>query len=295
MTAVQQTLLHWTDPLLELAGFVALFLTVGAVGLRFAVLRTLRHSTLEDERGLAIDAARRAAGFALTGAALSVVLFVRSVPLVAADHHTTAAALLTHDLNVQLQGGLRFVALTGFLLAALGAAWGWPIAALGVVVGLLRAALFAQWLRLINPMHALAGGLWIGTLFYLVVAALPVAMRASRPAARREALTARLIGAFSPLALVAAAVLALFGVITAWRHLKHLHALWSTPYGVTLLIKLGVVAGVAALGAWNWKRVKPRLGAEGGAMILKRSARAEVIVASVVLVVTAVLVSLPSP
>ena len=70
----------------------------------------------------------------------------------------------------------------------------------------------------------------------------------------------------------------------------------ATPYGVTLMIKLGVVAAVAALGAWNWKRVKPRLGAEGGAMILKRStARAEVLAATVVLVITAVLVSLPSP
>lgn len=295
MTTGAEPLIHWPDPLLELAGFVALFLTAGAVGFRFVVLRALRRSKIEDERELAGRSARRAAGFALAGAALSVGLFAFSVPRVAADHHIAVAALLLHDPRVQLQGGLRLLALIGFGFAALSAPWGWPVAALGVVVGLLRWALFAQWTRLINPMHALAGGLWIGTLFYLLAAGLPEAMRATRTTERREALTARLIGAFSPLALGAAATLALFGSITAWRHLKHLRALWSTPYGIALIVKLCAVAGVVGLGAWNWKRVKPRLGAEGGARALRSSARAEVLVAAVVLLITAVLVALPSP
>jgi len=103
------------------------------------------------------------------------------------------------------------------------------------------------------------------------------------------------VNQFSPLALGSAAVLATFGVITAWRHLKRLDALWTTPYGYALIAKLCVVAGVVALGAWNWRRQKPRLGTEGGAIALKRSARAELALAGVVLVLTAVLVSLPSP
>ena len=46
----------------------------------------------------------------------------------------------------------------------------------------------------------------------------------------------------------------LFGVITAWRHLKYLSALWTTPYGYALLLKLALVAAVFSLGAWNWRR-----------------------------------------
>jgi putative copper export protein len=55
------------------------------------------------------------------------------------------------------------------------------------------------------------------------------------------------------------------------------------------------VLAVVSLGAWNWRRVKPRMGSEEGAKALARSARMEVTVAALVLVVTAVLISLPDP
>jgi hypothetical protein len=42
------------------------------------------------------------------------------------------------------------------------------------------------------------------------------------------ALAAEMVNAFSPLALASAAVLAVFGAITAWTHLKVLAALWTT-------------------------------------------------------------------
>jgi len=102
-------------------------------------------------------------------------------------------------------------------------------------------------------------------------------------------------GRFSPLALTAAGLLAVFGTITAWRHLKKLDALWTTPYGYTLIAKLCVVGGVLALGAWNWRRRKPRMGSEAGAIALRSSATAELALAGVVLVLTSILVSLPSP
>jgi putative copper export protein len=290
-----EPLIHWVDPIQEFAGFLALFLTVGAVGFREVVLRPLRRSALEAEREFANRSALGAARFACAGAVLSVGLLVIHLPQMAAERHVTMLEMFARDPMLQLQTGMRVMALAGFTLAMARWTWGWPVAALGVVVGLLRWALVGQWARLINPMHALAGGLWIGTLFFVVAAALPHTLRASRPGDPGEALTARLIGAFSPLALVSAAVLALFGVITAWRHLKHLRALWTTPYGVTLLVKLGVVASVLVLGAWNWKRIKPRLGSEGGTRTLQASARVEILVACVVLMVTAVLVSLPSP
>jgi copper transport protein len=71
--------------------------------------------------------------------------------------------------------------------------------------------------------------------------------------------------------------------------------LWSTPYGITLIVKLAFVIAVFALGAWNWRRQRPMLGTEPAAAAIRRSAAAELTVAGVVLVITSLLVSLPSP
>jgi putative copper export protein len=59
--------------------------------------------------------------------------------------------------------------------------------------------------------------------------------------------------------------------------------------------KLFVVAIVLGLGAWNWRRVGPSLGTEGGALKIRRSATMELGFAALVLLLTAILVSLPSP
>ncbi len=59
--------------------------------------------------------------------------------------------------------------------------------------------------------------------------------------------------------------------------------------------KLCVVAIVVTLGAWNWRRMAPQLGNEESAMAITRSATAELSFAAVVLAITALLVSLPSP
>jgi putative copper export protein len=104
-----------------------------------------------------------------------------------------------------------------------------------------------------------------------------------------------MVGGFSPLALAAAGTLACFGLVTAWLHLRPLSSLWTTPYGYALIAKLCVVLSVVAMGAWNWRRQKPRLGGVEAAHALSRSARAELLLAALVLAVTAVLVSLPTP
>jgi putative copper resistance protein D len=97
------------------------------------------------------------------------------------------------------------------------------------------------------------------------------------------------------LALTASAVLVLFGVIIAWEHLHVLSNLWSTPYGVALMVKLVFVAAVFALGAWNWQRQRPSLGNETAALAIRRSATSEVAVAALVLAATSVLLSIPAP
>ncbi len=123
----------------------------------------------------------------------------------------------------------------------------------------------------------------------------PVATIATLALALRQVVTLKWTAIVNPLHVAAAGLLVITGVTTAVRHLKYLSALWTTPYGYTFIAKLCAVAVVVVLGAWNWKRVKPRLGDEGAAVAIRRSAIRELAVAGVVLLITAMLVSLPSP
>lgn len=240
----------FTDAARELVGFLASFLAVGAVGFRFAISR--HH---DDEA--VWRAARRAALFGLAGALVLLITLV-----VTAKHPLNQMAVL--------QIGGWILAILAFILAAADKRALWPFAATGVIVASLAPLFFGQVTRAINPVHRFAGGMWIGTLFILVVCGL----------------IDLVVDTFTPLALGSFAILGASGVWTAWRHLKHLDALWTTSYGYALIAKLCVVAVVLALGAFNWRR---------RSAVLRRSATWELVFAGVVLVITAVLVSLPSP
>jgi putative copper export protein len=165
----------------------------------------------------------------------------------------------------------------------------------GFLGGLLRNAFLAQWGELPNPLHVLAGGLWIGTLFVMLVAGMQVVLHNEVAPDQRGPIISDMVYSFSPLALSATPVLVLFGVIIAWKHLHVLSNLWLSPYGITLIVKLCLVAMVFALGAWNWRRRRPALGSETAALAIKRSATMEVTVAALVLAATAVLLSIPAP
>jgi len=223
------------------------------------------------------------------------VLVGMNLPGAAARQHTTVGGLIGGNLQTQVQLALVALALIGFLLAMAGKNLGWILAAIGVIAGQLRGVLFGQWSRQVNPVHALAAGMWIGTLFVLVVAGIAAVLRHERGRDRRGSLVAEMVNGFSPLALTCGIVVVIFGVITAWRHLPTLDALWTTPYGYALIAKLLFVSTVFALGAWNWRRQRPTLGSESAADSIRRSAIAELAVAGVVIVITAILVSLPSP
>jgi putative copper export protein len=146
---------------------------------------------------------------------------------------------------------------------------------------------------MVNPVHQLLAGLWLGTLAVLVLAGITTALRGERRG--RGAAVAEMVNGFSPLALTCGPLLIATGVITALRHLTPFSSLWSTPYGYALLLKLCLVAATFALGAWNWRRQRPQLGSDAAAGSLLRSSVLELAAALLVLTVTAVLVSLPSP
>jgi putative copper export protein len=299
-----EPLIQWSDPIREYIGFVAQFLALGAVGFRYAALRGRLVASRVDptmdpfiraEHDMLARAARRAAGIGLAGALVQVVMLASSLPGSAAKAHVSVGQLLTSDLQTGANTLLLLAATVGLALAASGRRPGWPLAVIGMVGGSLTDLLVGHWAHLANAVHRLAGGLWLGTLFVLVIAGLGVVLRDERTRERCGAIAADMVNGFSPLALTCGVVVVLAGLVTAWRHLNPLSSLWTTPYGYALLVKLCLVAVVFVVGAWNWKRQRPMMGSEDAAHAIKRSSRAELTAAALVLAASAILVSLPSP
>jgi putative copper resistance protein D len=281
-----------SEALTELVGFVASFLATGAVGFYYVVLR----ADAAEEMTVARRAAHRAAVLGFMGALVTAVMYVvMDLPRIAARSHTSLAGAIASS-GANLIGAIcLFLIVIGFALALGHVRLGWALAAAGVIIGPLTNLFYGQWLRAVNPIHRLAGGLWIGTLFLMLMAGFTTVVHSDLAPIRRGSVAANMVHRFSPLALSAFAILGITGLTTAWTHLKRIDALWTTAYGLTLIAKLFVVLIVVGLGAWNWRRQRPLLGTESAAAVLRRSATAEVIAATIVLVITSVLVSLPSP
>ncbi|HEY2737549.1 MAG TPA: CopD family protein [Thermoanaerobaculia bacterium] len=274
----------------ELFGFLSYFAIFGALGFHLFVLR--RMTGLRPTDGAFRAADRRAAFVGLVGAifflinlAVSVADNRQHLPFLDALQHGGPSLFTTLACGVVLFLAFALSRVPGF----------WLLGGLAGLVLALRNITSGRWASLVNPLHEVAASLWIGTLFVLVVAGLPALLRGPVETGRRGPLVAELVARFSNLALGAAALLGVTGVITAWRHLKYWAALWTTSYGYAFDAKMLVVLLVAGLGAWNWKRMRPQLGTESSGFRLQRSAAAELAFAAVVLVITAVLVSLPAP
>lgn len=146
---------------------------------------------------------------------------------------------------------------------------------------------------LLDALHQLGGGAWIGTLF-LVVAAGYGGTR-TIPDEERHPLIARLVHSYSPIALAGVATAVLAGVVMALSYLEPLSALWTSSYGRVLIIKVLLLGGTAAIGAYNWRRVRPRLGEASSSRRLYRSATLELTIGALLLGATAVLVGLAAP
>ncbi len=147
----------------------------------------------------------------------------------------------------------------------------------------------------LHAVHLLGGGLWLGTLATLAVAALPLVGGPAGGPPRDHGALARLVGAFSPLALVGAGLAIGAGLVLGYAYVGSLSALTSTAYGRALLVKSALLLLTLALGAWNWRRVSPTLGRAKGSARLRRSVTAELAIGLLLVATTAVLVALPAP
>jgi putative copper export protein len=142
----------------------------------------------------------------------------------------------------------------------------------------------------LHAVHLLGGGLWIGTLFTMTVAGLRPA-----PTGGDHVSVARMVATFSPVALTGAALAITAGSLLAVAYVGDVSSLLNTRYGQTLLVKLTLLTLTLALGAWNWRRLRPRLGEAPATRALTRSATIELSLAALLIAATAVLVALPAP
>ena len=279
--------------------FIAAFALVGAAGARTLFARLMASDHGVDAWPEADALARR------IGAAAAVALLLAA-----------AFRLLAQAESVLDPGEYLSLATVGAVWStAWGRGWGWQVgaAALAIVLSLGPAGMAVAGALLVSatlPLtghaveaptgpvvgvalagaHAFAGGLWLGTL----AVALFTWQRSDPPerSGRRHARLARLIEKFSPLALASAAVLVASGIGEALGLVGSLRSLWQTVYGQRLLLKVGLLVVLLAFGAWNWRVLKPQLGARGSSRRLLRTAGIEVVVAVAILAVTASLVSL---
>jgi copper transport protein len=153
----------------------------------------------------------------------------------------------------------------------------------------------------LDVIHVVAMSAWVGGLIALV-AAVPAATRALEPADRTALLSATL-SRFSAVALTSVAALIASGTIQSIVHLRSFGDLVHTAFGRVVLIKIIILVALVGLGALNRQRSLPRLraaaaaGATPGAVgrVLRTTLRTEVALVTVVLGVTAALVSYPPP
>jgi uncharacterized membrane protein len=277
----------------EFVQFVGYFLAIGSIGFRFGIVRRVRGMTDEARKILRAD---NAAFFGMLGVFLLLLSFIGGLYVESMVRQVVFAELLPPNLaRFEFKLGMLAVALIGYRLVRTDPSIGWPLASIGVLCVVLQPLYTGKLAGKINSIHILAASTWLGTLFVLSVIGIRGVIRSGASGQERAELIADLVNSFSPLALTAATIVGITGLTSAWLHLKRLSSLGTTSYGIALVVKLVLVAFVIALGAWNWRRVRPSLGGEGSELTIRRSATMELTFAALVLLATSVLVSLPSP
>ena len=259
--AVGSSGMTWRDDVARWALFASLALMIGVVGIRLLVLprvvdqRVERRVYLLGTLGAVLAVNAGIVGFVIRSAnALQVsevdLLYADLSPFAESTRFGTAFLVTTLGFGICLtilvvawaldRPVLRWPA---FLLA-LALVWGYPLSGhqatepnsslLGEV---------ADWVHLVTAM------LWVGGVLTLAVVVWPLA-----PDLRRAAFLR-----FSRIAVFLIGVLVIAGTVVAIERLPELSDLWTTSYGRTLLVKIGLVLVALAWGGFHHTFVRPRL------------------------------------
>lgn len=234
-------------------------------------------------------------------AALSIVAGAAQIPVSAGSMSGDASGMWDGSLlqMVWHAGAGRAAAIRtlGVLLAAVGISWN---RASGLAyVGAATAATSFAWTghaRALNPdvlpmllqsVHLLGVAFWLGALAPLLIVARGGALPRIAAAAARFG---------------AAAVWVVVGMMAAgwtllWRLLGDITALWTSPYGRYVILKLILVACLLCAAAFNKLRLTPQLlaGDPRGLLTLRTSLRLELLLGGLILAVTATFTTVTGP
>jgi putative copper export protein/methionine-rich copper-binding protein CopC len=296
----------WPYSVIRLLTYAAILVIVGAVVFALVVVPATHHRVPDLGADFVLDARQRAArtGFIATGL-LGALVIARAV----AQSYAVRGALPDAEFLSAAAGtpwgwGLMLAAASVVLLLialARSRRGVWTLAAIGVFGLALATALSGhavasrEWTIAAvasDTIHVLAAGGWLGALLFVVIAGIPATAHL-QSLGRGQAMRG-MVDAFSPMALILAAALAVTGVIAAVIRIGSWSAVTGSPYGRVLLWKLGAVILILLVGAYNWRRLRPAMDAERVGT-LRRTASAELALGFVVLILTAWLVATPPP
>jgi copper transport protein len=138
--------------------------------------------------------------------------------------------------------------------------------------------------------HVQAAAVWTGGLAFLAAGLLLTRTD-------RWQLAATAVPRFSTTAVLSVAVLLVAGAINGYLQVRVFRGLWETEYGVLLLIKIGLVLPLLAIGAYNNRFAVPRLREQIASVVERRRflrlAGVELGIMLAVVGVTAALVNAP--
>ncbi|MFJ2578022.1 CopD family protein [Kitasatospora aureofaciens] len=113
-----------------------------------------------------------------------------------------------------------------------------------------------QWLNILfDQAHIVSGTVWLGGLALLAV----LAGTRKRLGDGAGLLWADLWRRFGLVAMVCVAVVVLSGLWLSWNHVGGISQLWTTGYGIALLVKIVLVLALVTAGAFNQFWLMPRI------------------------------------
>ena len=104
--------------------------------------------------------------------------------------------------------------------------------------------------------HITGAGIWVGVLIHLLAARSWIQGRTGAAGIR---LLAEIVRRFSPIALSVTSLLALSGILMAYRFEGGLGAILVSAYGLTLVVKLLMLMPALFAGAMNYRVIRPAL------------------------------------
>jgi copper transport protein len=283
----------WRDDVARWALFASLALMIGVVGIRLLVLprvvdpRVERRVYLLGTLGAFLALNTGIAGFVIRSAnALQVsgvdLLYADLSPFAESTRFGTAFLVTTFGFGICLTILVLAWVLDAPLLRwpafllGLALVWGYPLSGhQATEPNSTPLTEVADWVHLVTAM------LWVGGLLTLAVVVWPLA-----PDLRRAAFLR-----FSRIAVLLIGVLLTAGTVVAVERLPDPHDLWTTSYGRTLLVKIGLVCVALAWGGFHHMIVRPRLERGETPPGVGRSLLGESAVALAVLFAAAVLVN----